>query len=304
MRCAPPGVWLAVAALLLGSPDASAWNAGGHRLVAAIAWQQIDPPIREKIGDLLAAHPDHARWLSRYKGDDPAYASFLEASTWADDIRRDPRFHDDDDAATPPIPGFPDMGRHRRWHYIDQPVFATPILRPGDGELDLRLARLGETVRRDGTAKPQRAYALAWLIHLVGDAHQPLHTASRFDREGRGDDGGNTLWVETPHHPRLREMSLHAYWDDLPGPPWLRGRQLDSAAERLAPLGGNPKTAGTVSSWLAEGRHLAETVVYAGLEGETPVLDDTYHQRAQQTARERVAIAGKRLARLLERLLN
>lgn len=298
------GVWLTLAALLLGSGDASAWNAGGHRLVAAIAWKEIDPPTRTRIGELLAAHPDHARWLARYKGDDPDYAAFLEASTWADDIRRDPRFHDDDEAATAPMPGFPDMGRHRSWHYIDQPVFATPILSPGDGELDLRLARLGETVRRHEAAKPQRAYALAWLIHLVGDAHQPLHTVSRFDKEGRSDDGGNALWVETPHHPRLREMTLHAYWDDLAGPPWLRGRQLDSAADRLAPLGGTPKSAGTVTSWLAEGRLLAETVVYAGLEGETPTLDETYHQRALQTARERVAVAGKRLARLLERLLK
>lgn len=297
------------AALLAASLGAAvspalAWNGAGHRLVAAVAWRQMDEGTRTTVGRILAAHPDQAAWLARNRQAEPAYAAFLEASTWADDIRRDARFHDDDDTATPAIAGFPDMARHRYWHYVDQPLFAAPVTRPGNGELDLRLARLGEMLAKAGKDESARAYALAWLIHLVGDAHQPLHTVSRYDGEGRGDDGGNALWVDSPFHPRRREMTLHAYWDDLPGPPWLRGSRLEAAADRLMPLGGQPGTPGSVRQWLTEGRKLSETVVYADLDGEVPTLDARYHERAQRTARECVALAGKRLALLLEELLR
>ena len=99
-------------------------------------------------------------------------------------------------------------------------------------------------------------------------------------------------------------MTLHAYWDDLPGPPWLRGSRLEKAADRLMPLGGDPRSPGSVSSWMKEGRELAASVVYEGLIGEAPSLSADYHERAQRTAQERVAIAGKRLALVLQAALG
>ena len=70
------------------------------------------------------------------------------------------------------------MARHGRWHYIDQPLFAKPVQRPGDGELPCAWHSWSG---RSGSGRRDRrpAYALPWLIHLVGDAHQPLHTVSR-----------------------------------------------------------------------------------------------------------------------------
>lgn len=290
--------------LMAASAPLLAWNAAGHRLTATIAWQAMDEETRTAAGRLLAAHPDYAVWLARNRTEDPAQGAFIEASTWPDDIRRDARFHDDSDAETRQLPGFPDMARHGRWHYIDQPLFAKPVQRPGDGELPLRMAQLVRTLgQRDGGIAA-RAYALPWLIHLVGDAHQPLHTVSRYDEEARGDEGGNRLWIDNPFHPRRHEMTLHAYWDDLPGPPWLRGERLEKAAERLAALGHRPESVGAVGQWLKEGRTLAETVVYEGLEGEVPTLTSAYHERAQRTANERIVLAGRRLALLLEKLLR
>ncbi|MCK6404788.1 MAG: S1/P1 nuclease [Rhodocyclaceae bacterium] len=290
------------------SPPAHAWNAAGHRLTAAIAWHELPNEARTRIGELLAAHPDHDRWLARQKNATPAYAAFLEASTWADEIRRDARFHDDGEDPTRTLAGFPDMARHTRWHYVDQPLFAAPIVRNiGDGELHLQLARLRRSIADTTQPPAARAYALVWLIHLVGDAHQPLHTVSRIDEEGRGDDGGNRLWVDNPFHPRLREMTLHAYWDDLPGPPWLRGERLERRARRLLeshPPGATTAATGAkLSDWLSEGRSLAQMVVYADLDGDAPSISANYHERAQRTADERVVTAGRRLARLLTELL-
>ena len=293
-----------IVGLCLSSPGALAWNSAGHRLTAAIAWRHLDTETRAEAGRLLGSHADHPVWLARNPRHDPGYAAFVEASTWPDDIRRDPRFHDDDEPATPSIEGFPDTARHRRWHYIDQPLSAASNNRASEGELDRQLIRLGNLLANRNENSAARAYALAWLIHLVGDAHQPLHTVSRLDTDGRYDNGGNALWIENPFHPRRRDMTLHAYWDDLPGPPWLRGDKLEQQAGKLMPQSAAAATAGTVRQWLAEGRNLAETVVYEGLSGEVPIIDAAYHERAQRTAGERVAIAGKRLALLLNNMLG
>ncbi|MCP5267625.1 MAG: S1/P1 nuclease [Zoogloeaceae bacterium] len=291
------------------SPVAPAWNAAGHRLSAVIAWQQLDEPTRGVAGEILRHHPDHTLWIERArKADrnvDEPYAAFVEASTWPDDIRRDHRFYKPGEPETPLLPGFPDMQQHQDWHYVNLPVGAySPRKRPG-GALDRQLPLLIERIRQPAqTKESERAYALAWLIHLLGDAHQPLHVGSRIDDSGDDDSGGNALWIENFFHPRRSSMTLHAYWDDLPGPPWLRGRQLEATAERLNEHIEQPQQAGNVDQWLSESRKLADTVAYEGLEGEVPVLSTRYHERATETARQRVALAGKRLGLLLKELLK
>jgi hypothetical protein len=296
-------LWVLVGLITLSQP-AMAWNAAGHRLSAAIAWRQMSAPTREAVGNALAHHPDHPVWLKRSAKQEPAYAALLEASTWPDDIKRDKRFFDPGDAETPVLPGFSYMSRHRDWHHLDHPIGHRPKDNRAGGKLDAQLTSLIQTVEAANTSEPSRAIALSWLIHLVADAHQPLHVVSRYDEAGRGDDGGNALLIENPFHPRRSGTTLHAYWDDLPGAPWLRGERLEAVADSLTTLGGNPRSAKTVDHWVSESRTLAVTVAYADLEGEVPTLSATYHERALQTARNRVALAGKRLGMLLEQLFD
>lgn len=301
----------AAATLLLTSLPAPAWNAAGHRLTAAIAWRQLDTDTRTAVGRLLAAHPDRERWRNHRAekdgGTNNDYSAFLEASTWADDIRRDRRFHDADEAPTPLLPGFPDMQRRRRWHHADETPSVSKRPAYPAGELARQLPRLLQTLGDRQRPPTEHAYALPWIIHLVADAHQPLHVLSRHDADGRSDRGGNELWVETPEHPRLRAMSLHAYWDDLPGPPWLRGERLERTADALIrewPV--TTQEDGStldVAAWIGESRELARSVAYADLDGSTPVIDEGYGERARRTARKRITIAGYRLARVLELLL-
>ena len=296
-----------IAGLLLAlSLPAAAWNAAGHRLSAALAWQEMRPETRAAVTGLLARHPDRERWQKHNRSGDSGRTAFIEASTWPDDIRRDRRFHDDGEAPTPALPGYPDMHRRTSWHYAEQRI--DDGRRVGRGELGRQLPRLLLTLADRHAPPATRVHALPWIVHLVADAHQPLHTAGRSAGDGRSDAGGNRLWVETPQHPRLRGMSLHAYWDDLPGPPWLRGKALDRAVAALP----RPNLAAVtdadrladVAGWIAESRALAGTVAYAGLSGDTPVIDDRYHDRARETARERIALAAHRLARLLDALLD
>ena len=208
--------------MLLFAPHAKAWNAAGHRLVAAIAWQQLSPASQKFVADALAAHPDHDRWVDKARTSDPADI-FAEASTWPDDIRNDPRFHDEGrDDATPPLPGFADSARHKNWHYVDLDLRG----RTKKGEVDRQIERLGRLLRST-PKKDDISYALPWLLHLVADIHQPLHVGHA------DDDGGNTVEIENPFNKRLPFSSLHTYWDDLPGPPWLRGQRLEKRVQRL-----------------------------------------------------------------------
>lgn len=276
--------------LALAAAPAQAWNAAGHRLVAVIAWQQLDDRQQQLAAQLLAAHPDHPRWQQRAKSA-AARTLFAEAATWPDDIRADPRFHDDDAPPTPAIAGLPDTARHRHWHYVD--LDETGQVR--DGELDRQLERLSQLLR--STAKNDEiAWALPWLLHLVADVHQPLHVGRH------GDAGGNQVEIENPFNRRLPFTSLHAYWDDLPGPPWLRGRRLDENATRLTELHPQP-VQGTPATWLAESHRLL-----AGAYPETagsllPIVSEEFQQKAQQTAERRLVDAGYRLGRLLNDLL-
>lgn len=297
--------WLAVTTLLLfACPPALAWNAAGHRLSALIAWQQLDNTTQSKITRLLIAHPDREKWAARGKSNDAALDAFLGASTWPDEIRSDYRFYDQDDTPTPALPGFPDTERHRDWHYINRSLSSMQRTTGSQGQLDKRLLTLSAIVGDPNASIPERAYALPWLIHLVADAHQPLHVVSRYDRHGASDEGGNRLRVETPLHPRLSSMNLHAYWDDLPGPPWLHGDRLKHLAAMI--VANHPPTniATSPQRWLDESFAFAKENAYPVDDNPTPTISEEFHRRALSIAQKRIAEAGYRLADQLRRLLK
>jgi hypothetical protein len=267
---------------------ACAWNAAGHRLVAVIAWQQLSPPTQAAIADALSRHPDYERWLDRSpsaKGVD----IFAEAATWPDDIRNDPRFYDDGrEPATPSLPGLSDTARHKAWHYVDLNTAG----KVESGELDHQIERLSRLLRSTGKMA-EISNALPWLAHLVADIHQPLHV-------GRHDDeGGNQFEIENPFNKRLPFSNLHVYWDDLPGPPWLRGKRLEQNAARLLESHPAPPQ-GNVAQWRDEShRLLAEA--YPKTNGSLlPAITEDFRQRSRDIAERRIVAAGFRLGGLLE----
>lgn len=304
-----------LAALLGAALPAQAWNAGGHRLSALLAWQQLDEKTRDKVGWLLARHPEYGRWLARgtttRNEHPPALIAFLEASTWPDDLRHDRRFEDgeEEEPSGGSRPDHGDRHRHRSWHFTDRPLDGRTPHTPR-GRLEQQLQALPATLASRSASIGQRSYALPWLIHLVADAHQPLHAASRYDEDGDSDIGGNRLTVETPGHPRLRSMSLHRYWDDLPGPPWLRGEALERRAAYLRAQSFPVVAEGNAGKWLEESWFLAQSVAYPENAGEgsvsagKPVITADFHARARAVADERIFQAGDRLAATLRRSLK
>lgn len=271
---------------------AHAWNAAGHRLVAVIAWQQLSPVARDAIGTHLARHPDHARWADKARSSDPIDL-FAEAATWPDDIRNDPRFYDEDrEPATPPLPGLPDTARHKRWHYVDLDTNG----RAREGEVDNRIERLTRQLRSSRQTE-EITYALPWLLHLVGDIHQPLHVGRH------GDEGGNQVEIENPFNKRLPFASLHLYWDDLPGPPWLRGKRLEDNARRLLERYPAPEQ-GDVALWREESHRLLDSAYPTEPGSLLPVVSEAFHRASRDTANRRIVEAGYRLGRLLDSIFG
>ena len=278
-----------IALLFLLFPSlAEAWNAAGHRLVAAIAWQQLSPPSRDFVTQALRRHPDHERWVRKARSAEPAKI-FVEAATWPDDIRNDPRFHDGrEDDASPRLPGFPDSARHKNWHYVD----VDDRGKPARGEVDRQIDRLGRLLRST-TKIGEISHALPWLIHLVADIHQPLHV-------GRADDeGGTAVKIENPFNKRLPFTNLHIYWDDLPGPPWLRGQRLDDRAQRLIAEYPPPRQ-GKVALWREESNRLLASAYPDAVGSILPIITEDFNQQARAIAERRLVDAGYRLGWLLE----
>lgn len=290
--------------LLLASP-ALGWNAAGHRISAMIAWEQLDTDTRTAVTALLRQHPDFERWQARGKGADRDLTAFLEASTWPDDIRKDQRFYTaGNEEPTPTLPGFPDMERRLDWHYVDRPLEPAGNLQSSPGKLDRQLEVLAQRLANRKAKLSERAYALPWIIHLVADAHQPLHAASRYGRDGRSDNGGNALPIINPYNSRHPSMNLHRYWDDLPGPPWLRNSRLESAVRSLTERHPPPASPGTPTQWIDESWRIAREYAYPPGDESVPTISAAFHESALEIANRRLMAAGYRLAGLLQRLLR
>jgi len=275
---------------LLCGPPALAWNAAGHRLVAVIAWQQLSAPSRQAISAALAAHPDYNRWRERAGGQGEA-AIFAEAATWADNIRNDPRYYDE--GREPPLPaGRYDSRRHKSWHYVDFDAAG----RPAKGQLDRQIKRLDRLLGTTGDPA-EITYVLPWLAHLVGDLHQPLHVGNT------ADEGGIRFVINNPFQRGQPLTSLHAYWDDLPGPSSLRGKRLWREAARLM-AEHRPPAQGDVDLWREESRYLHASAYPRRSGRPLPVIDEKFQQQARAIADRRLAEAGYRLGRLLETRLR
>ncbi len=291
--------------MLLLPLHALAWNSTGHRLVASIAWEHLDSAARAESSRLLREHPDYERWRRKAGVDDPERIVFIEASTWPDEIRKDKRFYSaGKEDPTPTLPGFPDMERRGNWHYVNRPLDDSQSNHPVTGQIDTQLVAQAKILGTRGASGVERHYALPWLIHLVGDAHQPLHASIRLNAAGLWDKLGNGQTIINPFNRRKTSSTLHAFWDDLPGPPGLRGERLDTATRALLAIYPRPPRSGSSDTWINESWRIARESAYPENKDATPTISEAFFEKSREIANRRVTEAGYRLAELLNRLLG
>jgi hypothetical protein len=302
----------AVALAILAAAPAYAWNDTGHMAVAYLAYQQLTPSSRARVKHLLRLNPAYRRWVhAAPKGLSTTSRDrvvFMLAATWADQIKRDPSYDDDgsaggdrpDGASSRRNVGYSDRLRHKYWHFID-----TPFARDGTAlpAVPRPNARTQITAFRAvlASTKPDalKSYDLTWLLHLVGDVHQPLHCATRVRHaDPDGDDGGNGVAVRCPGCPE----KLHAFWDGVLAADAVTPRAVIDVARSLPAPDPVLAAKSDVDDWIAESFATAQQQVYVAPvgAGDGPfTLSAAYLTRARAVAKARIALAGARLANLL-----
>ncbi len=290
---------------------AYAWHDTGHKVIAKIAWENMTPAARQRAVTLLLAAPPDADLDSLFLQDARPLPQrelefFQAASTWADIVRdRD----------------FPERQRkyHRSsWHYVNlfweqndpkQPPKDRPDLKPAPENLVERLHYFGGLLQNAASDSSEKAIALAWVLHLVGDLHNPLHCAARVSAaEPEGDRGGNLFKLDS-------ESNLHSYWDGIfdavvtrkpneSDQDYIDG--IAAMAMKRYPKNKHESKmqAGKYDAWAREGLTQAQRVVYASELQRNAAPPRSYRERTYETAEAAVALAGYRLAGVLNRLLQ
>jgi len=294
-----------------------AWSDTGHMAVAFVAYQNLNPATRRRVDFLITLNPRFNLWRNMIPaGTSPNVRRrmlFMIAATWADQIKGDDGQHvadGTDGGNTPPTDGtaddntgYTDRAMHKYWHFIDLPFSTdgTPLENPPVPNALTQIS-VFRSVLASNSSDALKSYDLVWLMHVVGDVHQPLHCTARFSQSSpHGDDGGNQVTVCSPECGRL-----HGFWDGLLGTtndPVIASQVGQSLPAANAALVANLN----VRSWVEDGRRVARRDVYrlpVG-PGSGPFnLTPQYRKAARQLARQRVALAGARLARILNRELR
>jgi len=258
--------WLAFAAALLLGGAAHAWGPHGHQVVAEIAARELTPKARVEVERLLG---------------DRASNAMHEASTWADEIRGEPQW------------------RHTgSWHYLN--------FERGDCHYNPKrncrggncvVAALEREVRNLGDRKAsttERANALRFVIHFVGDMHQPLHAGFDHDR------GGNDFQIRYGRGGN----NLHGFWDQDIIRAYRGKLQAVRHAEELIerPIDGDMHWhAGVAARWAEQSCAIVQAPWFYPAGGS---IDTHYVLTAAPIVDAQLDAAGHRLADLLNKVLG
>jgi hypothetical protein len=302
-------------------------------MTAAIAFTEVErsnPELIEKIGLLFMQHPDTSPfWVAAgdAKGKERAKRMFIEGARWADDTKG--TIHD-----------------RPTWHTARWPIVAEDA--PQEAK-DAAAARKGQPAGQAlealvmnyamlssaETNASERASALSWLLHLVGDIHQPLHVSDQYSQEFPAGNGAGTLeYVMDPINEM--PMPLHLLWDSN----IYRLTALDAVEENAAalvqkyPRSAFPELKGLegpddFDKWARESYGIAEDFAYGyGIETvsdpdkeldtdksvkkmvayivhgvppleEAPDVPAEYWEKLQEIVQQRITLAGYRLADLV-----
>jgi hypothetical protein len=277
------------------------WGDEGHEIVGLIAEHYLRPEVRTRVIAILARD---SSGLTR--GTDIA-----AETTWADKFR-------DSDRDTTQL----HYRQTREWHFIDieldrpdidDACFRHPALAIGGNAsegpaADCILDKIDEfrrELRSPATGAEEKRLALQFLLHLVGDLHQPLHAADHHDR------GGNQVRVKGAGSP---PGNLHHYWDTV----FVErlGRRADDVSRGL--IGGisdehrRAWSGGSSTDWAQQSFEIARSHVYGPLQHMdaealsrgTIALDARYEADAGIIVAEQLQRAGLRLAQLLNEALQ
>jgi hypothetical protein len=275
---------------------AFAWGDAGHEIVALIAEHYLDPAVRDKVSAMLAADTDsliahdiasEATWADKYRDSDRNGSKERYRATW--------QWHFVDIELTDPN--------------LDRACLGHPQLPAGTiasngppaacivDKIDQFAAELADPA----TNPEERQLALKFVLHFVGDLHQPLHASDDHDQ------GGNRKFATAPG---IRSNTLHHDWD-TEFVARLGGNETEIAQRLIAqitPAERSRWSAGAPADWAMESYSVAKSHTYGLLPAPKPAnhyhLSAGYVSDATTVTAEQLSKAGVRLALLLNRALQ
>ena len=233
-----------------------AYGALGHKTVAALAWQQLTPFAKQNVERILGE----------------GQSAFVNASTWADEIKSDDRFN-----YLKPL------------HYVNLPKNSKTYVASRDCKKDrciVEAIKDFSQILKTGSEKKKRL-ALRMVIHLIGDIHQPLHAGLKEDR------GGN--WYEVKY--KRKTTTLHKAWDHQLVK--RQGKNWQAVSGKLKDYEITNKALNPVT-WAQDSHAIAVGSLYQVVEGEK--MDAEYLAMADEITQQQLAHAGWRLGMWLNQL--
>jgi hypothetical protein len=273
--------------LLLAVLQSAALGFGneGHEIVAKIAERRLSKEAKASLEQLLAEVRKDDTTISEDE------TSFERMATWADEIRR----------KTP---------HTAPWHFVDVPNDKETYDEKRDAEngcIVTALVKFESVLADKSRSAAERFEALRFLIHFVGDLHQPLHCDERDN-----DRGGNDVHVKLPGSKSKKGTNLHSVWDTYLVKRVIGDASPEDAAEELdsETIAQDSKAwkKGTFEKWANESHQLAQTEAYqeeVPEKGEpSKTLSEEYLDNGEKIVRVQLRKAGVRLATVLNRVLT
>lgn len=282
---------------LLAAQPALAWGDYAHRLTGSIAWSQLTPAARAQVRRLLRSE-------RRLETPNCRLANIEDASVWPDCVRGQYRDR---------------FGFSAPWHYQNISVCGAFDINAKCADGDCVTAQIPrqQAILADRSRPPhERLQAFAFLVHFIGDMHQPLHIGDKADL------GGNNVRAAFGFKAPER-MNLHRIWDSdlaeraLTEPPAIAPQRI-TRAQRRAFTAGPADTAARVAEWARAAWEISRTTAYPELQfhpDSCPIPVDArralprgmvtpdYVAKATPAVRDQVAKAGTRIALLVNEAL-
>jgi hypothetical protein len=273
---------------------ALAWGDEGHQIVGLIAEHYLDSDVKQQVDTLLAGDTtnlvptdiaDEAAWADKYRYSDKKKRGYDQTGQWHYvDLELDAP---DIDSACNRHPALP----------AETPASAAD---PNDCIVD-KIDQFAAELSDNKTAPDERRMALQFLLHFLGDLHQPLHAADQQDR------GGNTKRVSAQDSAR---GNLHSYWDT----DFVRRLGTDdklvaaSLIAMITPADLAEWRKGSTADWAQESYQIAKSQVYGKLPQPNSdgsyMLDRDYVDNATQIVSLQLRKAGVRLGLVLNRVFS
>jgi S1/P1 Nuclease len=298
------------------SQNIFAWDDVGHKLTTYIAWQRMTPEVRAKVSKLLRSAPEDSDLGMLYPQDSRSEAAkqlehFMLAATWADIVRdrsfpvRNKKYH------------------QGNWHYYDDfwtmengQLKILDMKTEDGGKAVPKLFEFEKTLQDSSVSDADKSIALAWILHLGGDIHQPLHCSARVTpEEPKGDQGGNLFLLTPKDTPRDRQDNLHSFWDSIIKRNIARKNDepdaiyLPKIAKNIMKKHSFEKLQsrlllGKFDDWHKGGMQIAASQVFpfSLKRFETPSND--YKKTALRISEEQIALSGYRMGEMLNQILK